>query len=74
VKGSRYCRVFLEEQIRVEGEFSDQLEDDVTDLGQIVALGTKEADQLRDEVVSKIYRCALYFYCTPSVHFHVVHT
>ncbi len=44
----------------MEGEFSDQLEDDVTDLGQIVALGTKEADQLRDEVVSKIYRCALY--------------
>lgn len=51
-------RVFVEERVRLDDGFSDQLADDVVDLAQILALGSKEADELRDEVVTKIYRLA----------------
>ena len=49
-------RVFVEESLRTEGRFSEQLESDVSNLQQTLALGTKEANSLRDEISSKVYR------------------
>ena len=49
-------RVFLEESLRQQGHFSDELEQDVTGLQQALGLGTVEASKLRDEITSKIYR------------------
>ncbi len=49
-------RVFVEESLRIEGRFTDQLEQDVSALQQALALGTKEANSLRDEISSKLYR------------------
>lgn len=50
------CRVFVEESLRQEGRFSDQLEQDVSGLQQALGLGTQETSTLRDEISSKIYR------------------
>ena len=49
-------RTFVEESLRTEGKFSEQLEQDVSALQQTLALGTKEANSLRDEISSKVYR------------------
>lgn len=49
-------RVFVEEALRKEGRFTDQLEQDVSALQQMLGLGQKEAASLRDELSSKIYR------------------
>ena len=46
----------MEEALRQEGRFSEQLEQDVSGLQQALGLGTKEALSLRNEISSKIYR------------------
>ena len=48
--------MFVEEALRKEGRFTDQLEQDVSALQQMLGLGQKEAASLRDELSSKIYR------------------
>ena len=49
-------RIFVEESLKTEGAFTTQLESDVTNLQQTLGLGQKEAQSLRDEITSKIYR------------------
>ena len=48
--------VFVEESLRSEGRFTEQLEQDVAALQQMLGLGQQEATSLRDEISSKIYR------------------
>ena len=50
-------RTYLEEQLRVEKEFTTELEDDLEDLQSILALGKKEAADIVQETTSKVYRC-----------------
>lgn len=57
-------RVFVEESLRSEGRFTEQLEQDVSALQQMLGLGQKEASSLRDELSSKIYRWEA-AQCTP---------
>ena len=52
------CRIYLEESLRTNGGFTDQLEDDVADMRTIMGLGTREAADIRSEIVSKNYKCA----------------
>ena len=49
-------RVFVEESLRSEGRFTEGLEQDVSALQQMLALGQKEAGSLREELSSKVYR------------------
>lgn len=51
-------RIYLEESLSGSGAFTDALEDDMADLQQILALGVREAEDLRSEIVSKTYKCA----------------
>lgn len=51
-------RVYLEETLRREGGFSAALDRDASDLQKILGLGVKEAREMRDDIVSKAYRCA----------------
>lgn len=53
------CRIYLEESLRTNDAFTDQLEDDVADMRTIMGLGTREAADIRSEIVSKSYKCAL---------------
>ena len=50
---------------------TEDLEDDLSDLQQILALGNKEAADIVSEVTSKVYRCAIlcccYFTATKSL-------
>ena len=50
----------MEESLRTNGAFTDQLEDDVADMRAIMGLGTREAADMRSEIVSKNYKCALF--------------
>lgn len=50
-------RVYLEETLRREGRFSAQLERDAGDLQKVLGLGVKEAREMRDDLVTKAYRC-----------------
>ena len=52
------CRIYLEESLRMNDAFTDQLEDDVADMRTIMGLGTREAADMRSEIVSKSYKCA----------------
>ena len=52
------CRIYLEESLRTNDAFTDQLEDDVADMRTIMGLGTREAADMRSEIVSKSYKCA----------------
>ena len=56
---SRACRTYLEEQMRLKKGVDDDLEDDLTDLQQILGLGKKEATDIISEATSKAYRLAL---------------
>ena len=56
---ARSCRIYLEESLRTNDAFTDQLEDDVADMRTILGLGTREAADMRSEIVSKSYKCAL---------------
>lgn len=49
-------RVFLEERMALDGQMTVQLENDLEDLMIVLALGPKEADAIREEVASKMYR------------------
>ena len=51
-------RIYLEESLRTNDGFTDQLEDDVADMRTIMGLGTREAADIRSEIVSKNYKCA----------------
>ena len=55
---ARPCRIYLEESLRTNDAFTDQLEDDVADMRTIMGLGTREAADIRSEIVSKSYKCA----------------
>ena len=46
----------MEESLRTNGAFTDQLEDDVADMRAIMGLGTREAADMRSEIVSKNYK------------------
>lgn len=52
-------RIYLEESVRAAGEFTDSLEDDLADAQKILGLGPREAEDIRSEIVSKTYKCAL---------------
>jgi hypothetical protein len=45
--------------VRAAGEFTDSLEDDLADAQKILGLGPREAEDIRSEIVSKTYKCAL---------------
>lgn len=49
-------RVFLEERLALDGQITVNLEKDLEDLSVVLALGPKEADSIREEVASKLYR------------------
>lgn len=51
------CRIYLEESLKSAGEFTDALEDDLADAQKLLALGPREADDIRSEIVSKTYKC-----------------
>ena len=57
---------------------TEDLEDDLSDLQQILALGNKEAADIVSEVTSKVYRCAFlccwYFTATKSLQKHDIIT
>ena len=48
--------MFVEESLRQDGRFTEQLEQDLANLQQTLGLGMKEAASLRDEISSKSYR------------------
>ncbi len=52
------CRIYVEESIRINDAFTEQLEDDVADMQTIMGLGAREAADIRSEIVSKNYKCA----------------
>lgn len=49
-------RIFLEERLALDGQITVNLEKDLEDLSVVLALGPKEADSIREEVASKLYR------------------
>ncbi|GMH36433.1 hypothetical protein BSKO_04301 [Bryopsis sp. KO-2023] len=49
-------KVFLEERMALDGQMTVQLEKDLEDMMIVLALGPKEADAIREEVASKMYR------------------
>ncbi|KAG2482678.1 hypothetical protein HYH03_018413 [Edaphochlamys debaryana] len=49
-------RIYLEEQLNREGEFSAALDSDASELATIMSLGAKETQALRDEVAARLYR------------------
>lgn len=49
-------RVFLEESLKNEGQFTVKLEQDINALMVVVGLGPKEATSIREEVTSTLYR------------------
>lgn len=50
-------RIYLEESLKAAGEFTDSLEDDLADAQKLLALGPREAEDIRSEIVSKTYKC-----------------
>jgi hypothetical protein len=52
----------LEESLNASGGFTDALEDDVADLQKIMGMGVREAEELRSEIVTKTYKCAIHTY------------
>jgi len=52
----------VEESLRTNDSFTDQLEDDVTDMQTIMGMGAREAADIRSEIVSKNYKCATCIY------------
>ncbi len=52
------CRTYLEETLRLENRFSQQLEQDLAELQTMLGLGRKECQKICDETSSKVYRCA----------------
>ena len=56
---SLYCRIYIEESLRTNDAFTEQLEDDVADMQTIMGLGAREAADIRSEIVSKTYKYAL---------------
>ena len=53
------CRTYLEETLRLENRFSQQLEQDLAELQMMLGLGRKECQKICDEISSKVYRCGL---------------
>ena len=51
-------RMFVEEEIQAEAEVAPDLEDDIEDLQQILALGPKEAREVVGAATSGAYKCA----------------
>lgn len=49
-------RTFLEERMALDGQITVILEKDLDDLSIVLALGTKEAESIREESASKMYR------------------
>ncbi|CAL8468289.1 g7829 [Coccomyxa elongata] len=49
-------RIYLEESLKTAGEFTDALEDDLADAQKLLALGPREAEDIRSEIVSKTYK------------------
>ena len=56
--GLWFCRIYVEESLRINDAFTEQLEDDVADMQTIMGLGAREAADIRSEIVSKSYKCA----------------
>ena len=54
------CRVFLEEKIKQEGGVSAELASQLTELQLALGLGPKEADTVKNEVISEAYKCDLH--------------
>ena len=52
------CRTYLEETLRLENRFSQQLEQDLAELQTMLGLGRKECQKICDETSSKVYRWA----------------
>ncbi len=50
-------RIYLEESLKAAGEFTDALEDDLADAQKLLAMGPREAEDIRSEIVSKTYKC-----------------
>lgn len=60
------CRIYVEESLRINDAFTEQLEDDVADMQTIMGLGAREAADIRSEIVSKSYKYAA---CTQAQRF-----
>ena len=69
------CRIYVEESLRTNDSFTDQLEDDVADMQTIMGMGAREAADIRSEIVSKNYKCATCTIpcCGTCVHWIVTH-
>ena len=57
-------RIYVEESLRTNDAFTDQLEDDVADMQTIMGMGAREAADIRSEIVSKTYKCTAYQLCS----------
>ena len=49
------CRMFVEESIKDDSAVTDDLEEDLQDLRDIMALGTREADDIVQTAKSTAY-------------------
>ena len=51
----KMCRMFVEESIKDDSAVTDDLEEDLQDLRDIMALGTREADDIVQTAKSTAY-------------------
>lgn len=61
------CRIYIEESLRTNDSFTEQLEDDVADMQTIMGLGAREAADIRSEIVSKTYKYALLMFAATKL-------
>ena len=54
--------MYLEESLRAGGALTDALEDDLGDLQKALGLGVREAEDIRSEIVSRAYKCAVFLH------------
>ena len=50
--------MFVEEEIQADAEVSRDLEDDIEDLQQVLALGPREAKDIVASATAGAYKCA----------------
>jgi hypothetical protein len=60
-------RIYVEESLRINDAFTEQLEDDVADMQKIMGLGAREAADIRSEIVSKTYKYAVFISATTQL-------